>query len=101
MDALQLLKEDHEAVLALFDAYTKIGDGLAEHKAALARKLCREIEIHSEIEERILDPELAKVRSETLTDKVREGFEEHLTAKRIIADLRKMGPEEAQFDAKV
>ncbi|HET6346021.1 MAG TPA: hemerythrin domain-containing protein [Myxococcota bacterium] len=101
MDALKLLQDDHEAVLSLFDAYQKLGDGLSAHKTALARKICREIELHSEIEERVLYPELGKRRSEELRDKVREGFEEHLSAKRIIGDLRQMNAQDPQFDAKV
>jgi hemerythrin-like domain-containing protein len=101
MDALKLLQDDHEAVLSLFDAYKKLGDGLSEQKSALVKKLCREIELHSEIEERVLYPELGKRRSEELRDKVREGFEEHLSAKRIIGDLRGTDVGDPQFDAKV
>src|SRR5215813_13638471 len=80
MDAIALLKSQHREVEALFE---QIADALA---------------VHATIEEKHFYPAPREARTEEL---LQEAVEEHLAAKRTIADLMEMSSDEPQFDAKV
>lgn len=53
-DAIALLKSDHDEVEGLFKQYEKAsGTG---RKQELARRICRELTVHAQIEEEIFYP---------------------------------------------
>ncbi|HWI77269.1 MAG TPA: hemerythrin domain-containing protein, partial [Sphingomicrobium sp.] len=81
-DAIALLKADHDEVQQLFKDFEKAsGDG---RKEKLARQICRELTIHSMIEEEIFYPACkGKVDEELL----KEGYVEHDAAKLLIAEI--------------
>ncbi|MBS0168987.1 MAG: hemerythrin domain-containing protein [Nitrospira sp.] len=56
-DALQLLKQDHQAVLYLLDACIAAP---SEGRAALAQQIFRELEIHTALEEELFYPALER-----------------------------------------
>jgi len=96
MEATKLLRKQHEEVKGLFAQY---GEGESRSgKQALFDKIADALAAHSTIEERVFYP---SVYVGPLKDQLEEAVEEHLAAKRIIADLLKMGPEDEQFDAKM
>lgn len=96
MNAIDLLKEQHEEVNALFE-HIEQADG-EDEKLALLQELADNLAAHATIEERLFYPAAyAKKTKELLTKAV----EEHLAMKRIIADLIGMAPDHGNFDAKV
>jgi hemerythrin superfamily protein len=97
-DAIALLKADHAAVDALFKQFDALkSDG--PRKAALVRKICDELTIHTTIEEEIFYPAArVAIGDEDLMD---EADVEHDGAKDLIADLRDMNPGDDHYDAKV
>jgi hemerythrin superfamily protein len=96
MDAINLLEEQHREVEALFEKYEKATDGRT--KQAVFNAIADNLAAHATIEEKLFYP---SVYVGELKDQLKEAVEEHLAAKRVIADLMAMSPSDSMFDAKV
>ena len=95
-DAIALLKEDHRKVEELFEQFEKAkGDG---RKEKLALEICKELTIHTIIEEEIFYP---AVEGKVDEDLLKESFVEHDAAKVLIAEIEAGGPDDQFYDAKV
>jgi iron-sulfur cluster repair protein YtfE (RIC family) len=95
-DALAVLRKQHrqlESLLARFDRATS--DDEAQE---LADELCDKLTVHNTIEEEIFYP---AARNEDTNDLVLESAEEHLAAKRLIADLQQLDSEDERLRPKV
>jgi len=98
-DAIALLKEDHKKVSDLFAQYEKLGDKAKVAKLKLARKICAELKVHTQIEEEILYP-AARAYLPKQDDLLDEAQVEHNGAKQLMAELDAMQPDDDLFDAK-
>ncbi len=96
MDAMKLLKEQHDEVAANFKRFEKSGD--TEEKRELFELIADSLAAHTTIEEKIFYP---AVYVGDTAEKLEEAVEAHLAAKRVIADLLEMDVEDPQFDAKM
>ncbi|NUS99648.1 MAG: hemerythrin domain-containing protein [Sphingomonas sp.] len=95
-DAIALLKEDHRKVEELFAAFEKAsGDG---RKQKLALEICKELTIHTILEEEIFYP---AVEGKVEDDLLKESFVEHDAAKVMIAEIQAGEPSDEFYDAKV
>ena len=95
-DAIALLKKDHDEVQQLFKDFEKAsGDG---RKEKLARQICRELTIHSMIEEEIFYP---ACKGKVEEDLLKEGYVEHDAAKLLIAEIEAGEPSDEFYDSKV
>lgn len=100
-DALALLKADHKKVKSLFKEFAtaKKQGGSSEVKADLVAQICRELRIHTELEEEIF---YAAVREQIDdADLMDEALVEHAGAKDLVSQLEGMEPDEDLYDAKV
>ena len=96
MDAIALLKADHRKVEELFEEFESArGDGRNEK---LARQICLELTVHTEIEEKIFYPACKGKIEQDLLD---EAYVEHDSAKVLIAEIEAGGPDEDFYEAKV
>lgn len=95
MNAIELLETQHEEVKKLFKKCEKAS---GEAKRQLFEQIADDLAVHAAIEEKHFYPATKSARTEDL---LQEAVEEHLSVKRIIADLLEMDPAEAQFDAKI
>lgn len=96
MDAIELLKQQHEEVRKLFVELENTKD--EDDKATIFEELADSLAAHALIEEKIFYPTAyAKSTKELLT----EAVEEHLAMKRIITDLLDMSTKDENYDAKV
>ena len=95
-DAITLLKEDHRRVEELFSDFEKAkGDG---RKKTVAEKICAELIVHTELEEKIFYPACeGKVEEADL----KEAYVEHDSAKVLIAEIAEGGPDDDYYEAKV
>jgi hemerythrin superfamily protein len=98
MDAIELLKQQHREVEELFEKFEKAGDGKGEVLMDLFARIADNLAAHATIEEKLFYP---SVYVGPTAEKLQEAVEEHLSAKRVIADLLDMDPLDAQFKAKV
>jgi hemerythrin-like domain-containing protein len=97
MDAIAMLKEDHQRVKELFAQYE--GTSNAEAKSTLAEEVFVELETHAQLEENIFYPSVNE-ETEEGPELVKESLQEHATVKQLIQELRQMGPQSQGFDAK-
>jgi hemerythrin-like domain-containing protein len=100
-NALSLLRSDHEVVSALFDRYEKGRERMSpSQKAQLVQEICKELKIHTTIEEEIFYPAVRE-HVESAEDMLEEATVEHASAKDLIAQLEEADAEDELYDAKV
>jgi len=95
-DAITLLREDHRKVEDLFKQFEKAsGDG---RKQKLALEICKELTIHTMLEEEIFYP---ACEGKVEEDLLKESFVEHDAAKLLIAEIEAGEPSDDFYDSKV
>jgi hemerythrin superfamily protein len=97
MDAVALLKADHRQVEEWFEQFGKSRS--SAKKQQLAANICSALTIHTQIEEEIFYPAFLEATEDK--DMHHEAMVEHEGAKRLIAELQGMKPEDDYFDARV
>ncbi|MES3023416.1 MAG: hemerythrin domain-containing protein [Pseudomonadota bacterium] len=102
MDALELLKADHDKVKSLFREFESMKGSDQdddERKAELVDEICYELTLHTMIEEEIFYP---VVRSAIDNDDMMDEADvEHAGARELISQLEVMYPGDDHFDATV
>jgi hemerythrin superfamily protein len=101
MNAIELLKKDHQKVAVLFKQYESAGEDASSRKEELFRRIKQELDIHARIEEEIFYPAVKQVPVEEARELVAEAAEEHNQVKTLLAELDGMGAEDERFDAKM
>jgi len=100
-DACDFLDADHKAVKKMFAEYEELAEARGnsrEKKRQLAEKICRELIVHTQLEEEIFYPAFkGKIEDDTLA----EAYVEHDGAKVLINDIMAASPTDDFFDAKV
>ena len=96
-NAIQLLKNDHAEVKALFDRFDKLGDRGTKSKEEIVREACAKLTVHATVEEEIFYPAARAVQD--AEDLLNEAEVEHATAKELIAKLDDMAATDEMFDA--
>jgi hemerythrin superfamily protein len=99
MDALTLLKADHEAVEEKFVRFGEFGPRALKSKAALVADVIEALSVHAAIEEQLLYPAIR----DRMTDeqaRVLEALEEHHVVKWTLSELDGMSPDHERFDPK-
>ena len=85
MDVIELLKRDHQAVTELFQRFSAAKGGRAGE--AVVEKICKELEVHSQIEEEIFYPAVRRADAQ-LAEQVNEALREHAEVKEQVAALQ-------------
>ena len=97
MDAVKLLKDDHEKVKGLFRQFEKARS--EDKKKQLADEIMMELEVHSKIEEEIFYPAVReKVGEDEL---VAEAVEEHHVVDVLMQEIKQLEPSDERFEAKM
>jgi hemerythrin superfamily protein len=97
MNAIELLKDDHDKVDRLFQKVKATEEG-EEHKE-LFKKIKAELDAHTHIEEKIFYPRLKE--EEELEDITLEGIEEHHQAKMFLRELSNLTEDSEKFEPKL
>lgn len=101
MNAINLLREDHDKVKKLFDRYERSKSRMDEaKKQALAEEICAELKIHTTLEEEIFYP-ACRQEMEGEDDLLDEAEVEHASAKSLIEQIEALTPGDELYDAKV
>ena len=98
MDAVEMLKQQHREVEALFKKYDEKGEAAEKGKQHVFEAIADALAMHATIEEKHFYPAVKAKRTE---DILLEALEEHLGIKRVIADLLEIDSSDETFDAKV
>jgi len=99
MDAITLLKNDHEKVSAIFEKLEPTTERALKTREELFAKLKAELDVHAHIEETIFYPAIkdaAETRAITL-----EGYEEHHVVKILLSELASMPVDTEKWTAKL
>jgi hemerythrin superfamily protein len=105
MDAITILREDHDNVRKLFTQFERAGDNALQEKRQLVDQIIEELTVHAFIEEELFYPTVQGLpgngTGEEPEELVKEAFEEHAQVKTLLAELESMSPDDEYFDAKV
>jgi hemerythrin superfamily protein len=96
IDALELLMSQHQEVESLIDEIEDADDPDEKHELFI--ELADNLAAHATIEEKIFYP---SVMSEQTRELLVEATEEHLSVKRLLADMMELDVEDEHFDAKL
>ena len=96
-DAIQLLKDDHRQVEEWFDRFEATNG--EKTKVDLARKICKALKVHTQIEEEIFYPAYLEATGDD--DMHDEAHVEHEGAERLIAQIETGSPGVDMWEAKV
>ncbi|HEX9918892.1 MAG TPA: hemerythrin domain-containing protein [Pyrinomonadaceae bacterium] len=99
MDAITLLKTDHEKVSGIFEKLEETTESAEKTREELFMKLKQELDLHAHIEETIFYPVLKK--SEETRDITMEGIQEHHVVKVLLRELDSMGVGSETWTAKL
>lgn len=101
MDALEMLRADHDRVRALFARFEKARkDGDDGEMTTLAEKITEELEVHTAIEEEIFYPRARELTNE-LAQLLDESLQEHHVVKVLIGELDEVSPGGNEWSAKM
>ncbi|MDI1242655.1 MAG: hemerythrin domain-containing protein [bacterium] len=98
MNAIELLKEDHDKVDKLFQKVKATEE--SEHRA-IFEQIKMELDVHTHIEEAIFYPKMLEEGDEELQDIVKEGIEEHRQAKMFLRELANLSDDSDKFQPKL
>jgi hemerythrin-like domain-containing protein len=96
--ALKLLKQDHRAVAQALAEFESAG---RDEKQALARRICRMLTVHSQIEEELLYPAARDALGSRDAHLVAEARVEHASLKDLIRQIEDREQMDEQYEAKV
>jgi hemerythrin superfamily protein len=100
MDAITLLRSDHDTAEKLFKRFERLGERAAKSKQDVVGRMIEVLSVHAAIEEQVFYPAVRESVPE-LEDQILEGLEEHHVVKWTLAELDGLGPNAERFDAKV
>jgi iron-sulfur cluster repair protein YtfE (RIC family) len=98
MNAIELLKNDHDKVDKLFQKVKANPDG---DNTDRFEKIKAELEVHTEVEETIFYPYLIENGDEELQKLTKEGIEEHHQAKIFLKEISSLKEDSEKFDPKL
>jgi iron-sulfur cluster repair protein YtfE (RIC family) len=99
MDAITLLKDDHEKVAGIFEKLEETTERAEKTREELFMKLKQELDLHAHVEETIFYPVLKK--SEETRDITMEGIQEHHVVKVLLRELDAMPVTSETWTAKL
>jgi hypothetical protein len=99
MDAITLLKTDHEKVSGIFEKLEETTERAEKTREELFMKLKQELDLHAHIEETIFYPVLKK--AEETREITMEGIQEHHVVKVLLSELNAMAVTSETWTAKL
>jgi|SRR5947209_909937 len=103
-DAVALLKADHKHVKELFGQVEETSERAKAQLQRLGDEICRELTVHTEIEEQIFYPavkERTQRGHKEEKDQLLEAYEEHAAAKKVIEDVKATDPGDESYKPKI
>ena len=101
MKVTVLMRNEHEALKALFNSYKKPGARKQGGTREFFNEIRREILIHQQMESEIFYPALAATSSSRATELVSRAEKEHRTVENLLQELSGMSGQEKNFESKM
>ena|SRR2546422_10166824 len=97
MNAIDLLKNDHQTVQHLFAEYISTEEDDADRREDLFQQIERELLAHSDAEEKIFYPALQGVAP----DLINQAIQEHQEVTQLLTEMLEYEVDEAEFDKRM
>ena len=102
MKVTVLLRNDHDALKALFSKFGKPSSGKVQNgRKDLFNAIRREILVHSQMEQEIFYPALSATASTEAAALVRKAEQQHRSVEKLIQELNSMSGSEKTFETKM
>src|SRR5262249_31584535 len=101
VDAIQMLTDDHSGLKDLFKEYEGAGEDAHQKKRGIVEKVFQELEVHTKLEEEIFYPAHRSKADEEGQDLVRESLEEHHIVDMLMAEMKRLKPDNPEHEAKL
>lgn len=98
MTAINMLKQDHKKVQALFRKFETAGS--APRQKEIGEKVFEELDVHTSLEEEIFYPAVKSVDDSRGESLVREAVEEHDIVGNLVKELKGLAPDSSEYQAK-
>jgi len=101
MNALELLKQDHQEAFSMMDQLETSDQDAAgmQSQMAVFNQLKQALTLHTKMEEQLLYPALQN--NEETGDMISESYEEHQTVDEILSEMSGMAPSNDEFSGKL
>jgi len=99
MNALDLLKDDHEKVKSIFQHISSLSQSAERSRRSQFEKLQQELKIHTSIEEQIFYPAL-ETHNET-KDIIKESYKEHKQVDSLCQEIARLNPTDNKWIGKI
>jgi len=96
--AVKLLKQDHRAVADLLEKFEEADQ---EEKKSVAERICKMLNVHSQIEEELFYPAAREALGSEDSHLVAEAAVEHASVKDLIRQIEDLGQVDEMYEAKV
>jgi hemerythrin superfamily protein len=102
MNALELLKTDHDLVRQLFEQFRAAHES-EDHETMgrVCEEVFVELEVHTAIEEEVFYPAVRQAGGGDLNELTDESLEEHHVVDVLMAEIRRLDPSDDAFAAKM
>jgi len=100
VNAVKMLKQDHEEVKDLFKQFESAGDRAYQKKQELAEKVFHELEVHTKLEEEIFYPAVQARGGKQGEELVGESEQEHHVVDVLMSEMRKLDAKDDEWEAK-
>ena len=97
VDAIDLLKQDHDKAEKAFKQFEKMDRQESEACRQLVQTVCEDLKVHTTVEEEIFYPAVREAVADE--DLMNEAAVEHETARMLIEQLDNMGPDDPNYYA--
>lgn len=98
MNAVELLKADHDVVRKLFQ---DVKESEESKHPPIFKKIKAELDVHAHVEEVIFYPKLQEDGDKELVDIVLEGIEEHRQMKMFLRQIAELSDDSEKFEPKL
>jgi hemerythrin superfamily protein len=99
-NAIEMLKDDHEKVKALFEQYEAAGQRAHQKKKSIAEEVFAELAVHTTLEEELFYPAMKRKTDQDGKDLVAEAVEEHHVVTTLLEELKGLDSTDERYDAK-
>ena len=100
MNAVKMLKADHDRVQKLFKEFEAAGERAYEKKRGIAEEVFTELEIHTKLEEEIFYPAVQARADKEGEELLAESLQEHHVVDVLMGEMRKLDPGNDEYQAK-
>jgi hemerythrin superfamily protein len=101
MDALDLLRSDHDTVRGLFEQFSEAKEADdTDRMSLLQQEIFHELEVHTSIEEEVFYPESKEFGGEA-AELIAEGIQEHHVVDQLMSEVRDLSAGAEEWVAKM